>query len=120
MHVPSDRRLEEWIRDLMRQGKMYVFYKSPEWQALRGQVMADHHNECERCAASGKLSRADTVHHEFEVKKHPGMALTRYVEEADGTRREVLHALCNQCHNDVHGRTVKGNPPKPQLNEEKW
>ena len=120
MHVPRDRRLADWIGELIRSGKLYLFYKSPEWLALRNEVMTDHHFECERCEEQGKLTRADTVHHEYEVRKHPSMALTRYTEQPDGTRREVLHPLCNQCHNEVHGRTLKGNPPKQQMNEEKW
>ena len=35
-------------------------------------------------------------------------------------RREVLHPLCNLCHNEIHGRYLKGNTSKPQLNEERW
>lgn len=120
MHVPTDQRLEDWIYELMRKHKLYTFYKTPEWRALRAEVMADHHNECERCEQHGRLTPADTVHHEYEVRKHPGMALTRYVTQPDGTKREVLHPLCNQCHNDVHGRTLKGTKPKPQLNNERW
>lgn len=120
MRVPTDRPLSVWIRELIEAGKLYQFYKTPEWLGLRDQVMADHHWECERCEERGKLTRADTVHHEFEVRKRPDMALTRWVVEDDGTRHEVLHPLCNQCHNDAHGRTLKGNQPKPQLNEEKW
>ena len=57
MHVPRDRRLEDWIRELVKDKKLYLFYKSPEWLALRGEVMRDHHNECERCAERGKLTR---------------------------------------------------------------
>lgn len=120
MRVPDTMPLREWIIQLIREGKLYKFYKTVEWLTLRAQVMADHHSECERCAERGRLTRADTVHHEFEVRKHPHMALTRYVDEPDGTRREVLHPLCNQCHNDVHGRTLKGTKPRPQLNEERF
>jgi len=120
MHVPTYQRLEDWIYELMRKHKLYTFYKTPEWRALRAEVMADHHNECERCEQQGRLTVADTVHHEYEVRKHPGMALTRYVTDPDGTRHEVLHPLCNSCHNEIHGRTLKGNAPKPQLNTERW
>lgn len=120
MHVPRDRSLADWIGELIRTDTLYKFYKTDEWLDLRAEVMGDHHNECERCEEQGKLKKADTVHHENEVKKFPSMALTRYTEQPDGTRREVLHPLCNQCHNEVHGRTLKGNPPKKQMNEEKW
>ena len=138
MHVPTDRPLREWILELTRDGKLYKFYKTFEWLTLRSEVMADHHNECEMCDELGaweldgsgrterserrRYSRADTVHHEFEVKKHPEMALTRWIEEPDGTRREVLHPLCNRCHNVVHDRVMKPRKPKrPRYeNEERW
>jgi hypothetical protein len=136
MHVPTDRPLREWVLELIRDGKLYKFYKTFEWQSLRAEVMADHHNECEMCYELGayrqdgrgrwrrdtneRYTRADTVHHEYEVKQHPSMALTRYVTEPDGSLREVLHTLCNRCHNDIHGRTWKGTKPKPPINEERW
>ena len=119
IRVPSDVSLREWIIQLIREGKLYRFYKTEEWLSLRADVMEDHHNECSRCAERGRLNRADTVHHEFEVKKFPHMALTRWVDEPEG-RREVLHPLCNDCHNEVHGRRFVGRSPKPQLNEERW
>lgn len=120
MRVPSDVPLAAWIQTLVDENKLYKFYKTFEWLSLRSEVMADHHNECEMCEERGRYSRADTVHHEFVVKKHPEMALTRWIEEPDGTRREVLHPLCNRCHNDIHGRTWKGSKPKPPINEERW
>lgn len=119
MRVPADVSLREWIIELMRTGKLYKFYKTDEWYELRGSVMEDHHYECEMCEADGKYGRADTVHHEFEVRKHPDMALTRWVSDDDGMMREVLHPLCNHHHNVVHGRFVKPKP-KPQLNDERW
>ena len=135
MRVPTDTPLREWIVQLIRENRLYRFYKTIEWRALRALVLEDHHYECEMCAELGAwvraggssvrsktmfLARADTVHHEFEVRKFPHMALTRYVDEPDGTRREVLHPLCNDCHNEVHGRKLKGSKPKPKLNEERW
>lgn len=102
--MPTDRPLASWIRELESQGKLYTFYKTPEWRALKEQVMHDHGNECEACAAKGKYTRADTVHHEKEVRKFPGLALTRWVQGPDGAPREVLHPLCNRCHNEAHDR----------------
>ena len=89
--MPTDRPLASWIRELESQGKLYTFYKTPEWRALKAQVMRDHGNECEACAAKGKYTRADTVHHEKEVRKFPGLALTRWMQGPDGAPREVLH-----------------------------
>lgn len=120
MHVPANRDLGDWVRELDREGKLYLFYKTPEWRALRAEVMSDHHNECERCAREGRLRRADTVHHELEVRRHPSLALTRYAAGPDGQRREILHPLCNGCHNDEHGRTLKGAEKKPPVTAERW
>ena len=50
MHVPSDRPLASWIRELYADDKIYVFYNSPEWKALRHEVLEDHGFECEECA----------------------------------------------------------------------
>lgn len=122
MHVPSDRPLASWIRELYAADKIYVFYNSPEWKALRHEVLEDHGFECEACADHGIYVRADTVHHEYHVHSHPGMALTRYVELPDGTRREVLHPLCNSCHNAAHGR-FDGPRHKPKgkpVTKERW
>lgn len=113
MRVPAHMTLREWILDLMEERRLYRFYKTDDWLTLRDEVMRDHHYECVRCEEKGEYSPADTVHHEYEVKKFPHMALTRWVTDPlTGEEREVLHPLCNQCHNDVHGRTRKGSPPR--------
>ena len=115
MNVPADRPLASWIAELATAGKLYAFYKTPEWLALRGDVMRDHNGECEMCAARGEYSPARTVHHEYEVKRFPSMALTRWVEAPGGERREVLHPLCNRCHNEVHDRCNGGHVPVKKL-----
>ena len=120
MRIPSDRTLESWIRELIRADKMYRFYKTDEWLQLRSEILADHHYECERCEKMGKLSRATMVHHEYEVKDRPDLALTRWIEDAEGNKREIMHPLCSRCHNDEHGRTLAGNKPKRPITDEKW
>ena len=119
MHVPTGVSLREWILALINTDKLYKFYKTDEWLELRASVMEDHHNECEMCEAKGKYGRADTVHHEYEVKQYPEMALTRWVDDGTGMMREALHPLCNHHHNVVHGRFVPPKP-KPQINQERW
>lgn len=88
MRVPMDVPLSDWVSQLERDGRLYRFYKTKEWRALRDEVMSDHHWECEACRRRGVYRRADTVHHEHEVRKRPWMALTRYEGEGDA-RREL-------------------------------
>lgn len=121
MNVPRDRSLTSWIRELDADGRLYVFYKTPEWRSLRAEVLRDSHYECQICASRGKYTRAQTVHHVNEVKRKPWLALSRtYIE--DGERKPNLIALCNTCHNEVHDRKLKGTEPKPKgfTNEERW
>lgn len=121
MHVPSDISLASWIRELEAADKLYKFYNSPEWKTLAAEVMHDHNHECGDCAAVGKYSPAVTVHHEYEVREHPDMALTRYVTDESGSRREVLHPLCDICHNKRHGRFGGRKPSTGKfVNAERW
>lgn len=121
MHVPRSKPLASWIRELEASGELYKFYNSPEWKALAAVVMRDHHNECEDCADAGEYSPAQTVHHEYEVREHPELALTRYIEDGDGELREILHALCNRCHNKRHGRFGGSvSSRKKFTNTERW
>ena len=124
-HVPTDKPLATWIREIEGQGKLYMFYKTPEWRALKAQVLEDHGYECEACAAKGRYARADTVHHEREVRKFPGLALTRWAQGPDGMPHELLHPLCNRCHNEVHDRcngarrSARENKPR-NVTDERW
>lgn len=121
MRVPADRTLAQWIRELDASGKLYLFYNSPEWKALAAEVIRDHHGECVDCVAIGEYSRAVTVHHEYEVREHPDMALTRYVIDESGERREVLHPICKRCHNKRHGRFGGKVPSTGKfVNVERW
>ncbi len=121
MRVPTDRPLAQWIRELDASGKLYLFYNSPEWKALAAEVIRDHHGECVDCVAIGDYGRAVTVHHEYEVREHPDMALTRYVIDESGESREVLHPLCMRCHNKRHGRFGGKMPSTSRfVNVERW
>lgn len=120
MHAPdSPRELAAWIRELDSKGKLYLFYKSPEWKSLRAEVMADHHGECADCIAHGKVSRAVTVHHEHEVRREPSRALDRWDVDNAGIRSECLVPLCHACHDARHGR-FRGSVPSVPLTEERW
>lgn len=120
MRLPADRSLASWIRELQEQGRLYRFYKTKDWCELRSSILEDAHWECARCKEQGKYSRAVTVHHVNEVKDKPHLALSRTFVDAEGEVHPQLVPLCFQCHNEVHGRALKGQVPKPKLNEERW
>ena len=122
MHIPSDKPLDQWIRELIADGNLYKFYKTREWLELRQAIMDEQHNECEICREAGIYSRADTVHHVNEVKDRPELALSRTYIDGKGQRKRNLMALCFACHNKVHGRFQGGwwrKKEKP-LTEERW
>lgn len=118
MRVPTDRSLESWIRELIRDGKLYKFYKTPEFQQLRREVLEDYHNECKRCRGRGRYTRAKVVHHVNEVRDRPDLALTRYIIKPDGTKVENLIPLCQMCHEEVHGRAWRGRNEEARAKKE--
>ena len=67
----------EWIRELIRENKLYQFYKSKEWLSLREQVIREVHNECVMCRQKGIIRPVDEVHHVQYVRSHPELALSR-------------------------------------------
>ena len=111
MHVPrAPHALAACIRELIKQHKLYLFYKSPEWLALRDEVLREAHYECEECKEKSPsiFSQAVTVHHEMEVKDHPELALSRTYRDEQGETKRNLFALCSRCHNEKHHR-FRGN-----------
>ena len=102
-HVPQDVALDAWIRELIREDKIYLFYKTDEWLDLRADVMRDAHNECQHCLKEGIYKRAEMVHHINEVRKRPDLALTRvYTDPITHENKNNLVALCNSCHEKEH------------------
>lgn len=95
-------RLVSWINELIEEDKLYRFYKSREWLELRAKVMQEHHNECVKCRARGKITKAQTVHHINHVKDRPDLALSQYTTDDNGKRIANLIPLCNSCHNKEH------------------
>ena len=109
--------LKKWIEELIREDKLYKFYKSPEWLKLKEEVLKEAHNECAKCKAKGIISRAEEVHHVQWVKKHPELALSRTYEYKGQTYQNLL-PLCHSCHDEEHERF--GHEKKKQFNEERW
>lgn len=123
----------DWVRGLISKGELWRFYKTPEWQRLKAQVLMDNHYECRICKEQGKVTRYETgsdgkrrrlstVHHIKEVRKHPELALERYYIDLQGTRRENLIPVCKACHNALHNRAFDGSTRKGKhfTNAERW
>jgi len=124
-HVPQDIALDAWIRELIRENKIYLFYKTDEWLNLRAEVMRDAHYECQHCLKDGIYKRAEMVHHINEVRIRPDLALTR--EYIDAITKEIkinLVALCNACHEKEHPDRFGDYRNKRGIerftNEERW
>lgn len=109
---------EQWIRQLIKENKLWKFYKTPQWLDLRRQILEENHNECEWCRAAGRISRATDVHHIQFVKRHPELALSR-TYTFRGREHKNLVALCHECHDKAHERMAYKKPEK-QFNEERW
>lgn len=114
--------LSRWLPELRKQNKMYLFYHTPEWRHLRGQVLEANHYECEDCRRKSPavITRATTVHHEMTVERHPELALSTFFIDDLGARRQQLWALCSDCHNARHERFVCGDDKNDLLTPERW
>ena len=116
--IMTTDELVRWIKQLIKDNRLYSFYKSKEWRHLKDSVLKEHHYECSMCKENGKISRATTVHHVQYVKKHPEFALSRtYLYK--GKEYPNLIPLCHDCHDKVHGRMKYKPKPKP-LTKERW
>ncbi len=67
-------------------------YATPEWSAVREEVMSRAGNLCERCAANGRTVAATDVHHKQSIRESP-----EKVFEASN-----LEAICRECHRAEH------------------
>ncbi|MCD8384619.1 MAG: HNH endonuclease [Clostridiales bacterium] len=116
--------LRRWIPALAAEGKLYRFYKSPEFRQLRADVLRAAHWECEDCRARSPsaIRPAVTVHHDRPVRQYPELALSWYWVDEHGQKHKQLWALCEDCHNRRHDRFGYGNgkPPEPPLTPERW
>lgn len=122
--MQSDNELAAYIRRLIAEDKLYVFYKSRAWMELRNEVLRDNHYECAHCLQHGKYTRAVMVHHVNEVRKRPDMALTKeYKDDMSGKMVKNLVPLCNACHEAEHDRfeNKRAEQGKEKFtNKERW
>lgn len=103
------------------------FYDSATWAQKRDAILKRDHYECAECrrrieqakadgrqltARERRIHRADCVHHIKHLEDHPELALDD----------DNLEAVCNQCHNHLHGRYLPHpfRPAKNILNSERW
>lgn len=107
----------EWISRLIANDKLEEFYNSPLWRKLRKEVLEEYKYECQDCKAKGFYKKADTVHHQQYVRKHPRLALSKtYIFQ--GIVYVNLVPLCHDCHEKRHG--YRQQEKKEPLTVERW
>ena len=120
MRIPKDISLVAYIRQLISENKIVLFYKSEDWIELKDEVLEELHNECQHCLKRGRYTRADCVHHVNEVRVRPDLALSKYYTDKEGKRQRQLLPLCNTCHNIVHDKLGNWQRKDKFINEERW
>lgn len=123
MRLPNNVHLEDWIRLLIREKQIYKFYKTDEWIELRDDVLREDHYECQHCLKQGRYTRAYMVHHVNEVRKRPGLALSRTYIDKEGSEQRNLVSLCFACHEAEHDRfeMIRAEQGKEKFsNDERW
>lgn len=86
-------------------------YKTKEWRKVREEVFKLDHGICQRCAGNYRpvlgrrirRTRAVLVHHHYELNDYPQWKYSIFVN-VNGERVRNLWSLCNECHEEIHGR----------------
>ena len=120
MKIPTDISLAAYIRQLIKAGKVELFYATDEWKELRADVMDEFYHECQECLKKGVYTNADCVHHVNEVRHRPDLALSRYYLDEHGNQQRNLLPLCNTCHNIIHDKLGKWQKQNKFTNTERW
>ncbi|MFR5470481.1 HNH endonuclease [Intestinibacter bartlettii] len=110
--------LVKWIKKLRESGELWRFYKSKEWRHLKDEVLKEQHFECQICKQQGIITKADTVHHNQFVTKHPSLALSKFYYYK-GKKYRNLIGVCKACHNKLHPEK-HGKKKLNQVTEERW
>jgi 5-methylcytosine-specific restriction endonuclease McrA len=113
----TEEQCGKWVSKLIAEDRLDKFYNSPQWRKLRKEVIAENKNECQDCKAKGYYTKANTVHHQQYVRKHPRLALSR-TYTFQGKEYINLVPLCHDCHEVRHGYRQKER--KPELTQERW
>lgn len=120
MRIPKDVPLASYIRQLLKDNKVWVFYKSDDWLELKEHAMEHYHFECQSCLKKGIYTRANCVHHVNEVRHRPDLALSMYYKDKEGKDQPNLLPLCNACHNLIHDKLGQWQSKGKFANEERW
>lgn len=113
----STYRLRQ-LRELIAQGREWLFYSWPEWKSKRAEVLQLDRNECQHCKAKGRYKRGTIVHHVKHLRERPDLALS--ITDPDTGERQLV-TVCKSCHEEEHPEAFRQNLPKaPLLTEERW
>ncbi len=113
----TEEQCGKWVSKLIAEDRLDKFYNSPQWRKLRKEVIAENKNECQDCKAKGYYAKANTVHHQQYVRKHPRLALSR-TYTFKGKEYINLVPLCHDCHEQRHGYRQKEK--EEPLTKERW
>lgn len=78
-----------------------AFYNSKEWQRCRREYIASVGGLCERCEAKGIIRPAKIVHHKEYI------SLGNIDDASVLLCFDNLEALCQECHNAEHHKSMK-------------
>lgn len=122
----------DWIRELIKEGQLWRFYKSKSWLKLKAAILKESHHECAECKRRGIVTRYDidaeghkrllsTVHHVRHVRDFPELALSRYyIDAATGERHDNLIPVCKSCHNVLHPEKLSNTRSDKFTTPERW
>lgn len=117
MNINNQDEVGRWVSKLIVENRLKDFYNSKYWRRLRKEVLDDYKSECQICKKNGFYSKANHVHHNQFVRRHPRLALSRtYIFK--GKEYNNLIPLCHDCHEEAHGYRQKEK--EEPLTEERW
>ncbi|MDD2435837.1 MAG: HNH endonuclease [Bacilli bacterium] len=102
----------ERIKQLIREDKIILFYKSKAWRIKKNEIRKRDEYECQECKKQGGLTTIQQakldVHHVKGLKVYPELAFVN----------SNLVTVCVNHHNILDGRI---KPKKNKfINEERW
>jgi len=74
------------------------FYESPEWRRCKAAYLESVNHLCEVCLQKGVYTPAKIVHHKIHLDE------SNYGDAALMFGFDNLCAVCQSCHNDLHGK----------------